>query len=60
METTLVGEKTIAFSIAHEILMTSVNIPTIPANGMKILETIRQPEDKINIPSFVKLVESDP
>lgn len=60
METSLVGEKTIAFSIAHEILITSVKIPTIPANGMKILETIRQPEDKIDVSSFVKLVESDP
>ncbi len=60
METTLVGEKTIAFSIAHEILLTSVNIPMIPDNGRKILEMIRQPEDQIDVPSFVKLVESDP
>ncbi len=60
METTLSGEKTIAFSIANEILMTSVNIPVIPDNGMKILETIRQPEEKIDIAAFIKLVESDP
>ena len=31
MGNTQVGEKTIAFSIAQEILTTSVNIPTIPA-----------------------------
>lgn len=60
MENSLVGEKTIAFSIAHEILTTSVNIPTLPANGKKILDTVRLPEEKIHIPSFVRLVESDP
>ncbi|MCF6248473.1 MAG: HDOD domain-containing protein [Desulfobacula sp.] len=60
MENTLVGEKTIAFSIAQEILSTSVKIPTIPSNGRKIMDLVRQPEDKIDIPSFVKLVESDP
>ncbi len=60
MENTLVGEKTIAFSIAQEILSTSVKIPTIPANGREILKTVRQPEERIDIPSFVKLVESDP
>ncbi len=60
MENTLVGEKTIAFSIAQEILTTSVNIPTIPANGQKILDIVRQPQDQIDISSFVKLVESDP
>ncbi len=60
MENNLVGEKTIAFSIAQEILTTSVNIPSLPANGKKILDTVRLPEEKIDIPSFVKLVESDP
>jgi HD-like signal output (HDOD) protein len=60
MGNTLIGEKTIAFSIAQEILTTSVNIPTIPANGKKILDIVRQPQDKIDIASFVKLVESDP
>lgn len=60
MDNSLVGEKTIAFSIAQEILTTSVNIPSLPANGSKILYTVRQPEEKIDIPSFVKLVESDP
>lgn len=60
MENTLVGEKTIAFSIAQEILTTSVNIPTIPANGTKILAIVRQPKDQIDIPLFVKLIESDP
>ncbi len=43
MENTLVGEKTIAFSIAQEILTTSVNIPTIPTNGTKILAIVKQP-----------------
>ena len=56
----LVGEKTIAFSIAQEILTTSVNIPTIPANGTKIIAIVRQPTDQIDIPRFIKLVESDP
>lgn len=60
MENSLVGEKTIAFSIALEILTTSVNIPAIPANAEKILAMVRQPDDQINIPLFVKLVESDP
>lgn len=60
MENSLVGEKTIAFSIAQEILSTSVNIPTIPANGTKIIAITRQPIDKIDILRFVKLVESDP
>ncbi|MCP3944892.1 MAG: HDOD domain-containing protein [Desulfobacteraceae bacterium] len=60
MENTLVGEKTIAFSIAQEILLTNVNIPTIPANATKILAIVRQPKDQIDIPLFVKLVESDP
>ncbi|MBU1340077.1 MAG: HDOD domain-containing protein [Proteobacteria bacterium] len=60
MEDTLVGEKTIAFSIAQEILTTSVNIPTLPANGAKILAVARQSKDQIDIPSFAKLVESDP
>lgn len=60
MENSLVGEKTIAFSIAQEILTTSVNIPTIQANVKKIIAIVRQPTDKIDIPGFVKLVESDP
>jgi HD-like signal output (HDOD) protein len=60
MENSLIGEKTIAFSIAHEILESSVKIPPIPANGRKILEIVRQPKNKIDIPTFVKLVESDP
>ena len=60
MENSLVGEKTIAFSIAQEILSTSINIPTIPANGTKIIAITRQPIDKIDILRFVKLVESDP
>lgn len=60
MENSLVGEKTIAFSIAQEILTTSVIIPTIPANGTKIIAIARQPTDQIDIPLFVKLVESDP
>ncbi len=60
MENTLVGEKTVAFSLAQEILTKSVNIPTIPANGTKILAIVRQPNDQIDIPLLVKLVESDP
>ena len=60
METSLVGEKTIAFSIAQEILTTIVNIPTIPANGTKIIAIVRQPTDQIDIPLFVNLMESDP
>jgi HD-like signal output (HDOD) protein len=60
MENKLVGEKTIAFSIAQEILTTSTNIPPMPGNGTKILDVARQPMEKIDIPSFAKLVESDP
>lgn len=60
MSDTLVGEKTIAFSMAHEILSTSVKIPTIPDNGHKIVEMVRTPKDDIDIPTFVKLLESDP
>ncbi len=60
MENKLVGEKTIAFSIAQEILSTSTNIPPMPDNGTKILEMARQPIGKIDIPDFAKLVESDP
>lgn len=54
------SEKTIAYSIAHEILTTSVKIPTLPANGQKILTVVRQSKDEIDIPGFAKLVESDP
>ena len=60
LENSLIGEKTIAFSIAQEILTTSVNIPTIPANAKKILAIVRQSNDQIDIPLLVKLVESDP
>ncbi len=60
MASELAGEKTVAFSIAQEILSTSVKIPTIPDNGIKIMEIARMPEDQIDIPDFVKLVESDP
>jgi len=60
LENSLIGEKTIAFSIAQEILTTSVNIPTIPANTQKIMTIVRQPNDQIDIPLLVKLVESDP
>ncbi len=60
MENTLIGEKTIAHSIAHEILNTSVKIPPIPANGRKILEMVPLPKSRIDSPAFVKLVESDP
>lgn len=60
MSETLVGQKTIAFSIAQEILATSVKIPTLPDNGQKIVQTVRTPKDDIDIPGFVKLLESDP
>lgn len=60
MEDALLGEKTIAFSIAHEILTTNVNIPAFPSNGRKILAVVRQSKDQIDIPEFVKLIESDP
>ncbi|WDP84414.1 MAG: HDOD domain-containing protein [Desulfobacter sp.] len=60
MKDTLVSEKTIALSIAHEILTTSVKIPAIPGNIRRIFKMVRQPEDKIDIPEFAKLVESDP
>ncbi|MFH2059938.1 MAG: HDOD domain-containing protein [Pseudomonadota bacterium] len=60
MEDVLLGEKTIAFSIAQEILTTNANIPVFPANGRKILAVVRQSKDQIDIPDFVKLIESDP
>lgn len=60
MKDTLTGEKTIALSIAQEIMTTSVDIPSIPDNVRKIFEITRQPETDIDIPVFAKLVESDP
>lgn len=60
MEDALLGEKTIAFSIAQEILTTNLKIPSLPANGKKILSMMRLPDDQIDVPEFVKLVESDP
>ncbi|MCG8616930.1 MAG: HDOD domain-containing protein [Desulfobacterales bacterium] len=60
MNDSLVGEKTIALSIAQEILSTSVEIPAIPENIRQIFVMVRQPEDKIDIPEFAKLVEGDP
>ena len=60
MDDALLGEKTIAFSIAQEILSTEIGIPHLPANGQRILEIVRQPKEKIDIPDFVKLIESDP
>ncbi len=60
MEDALLGEKTIAFSIAHEILSVNLNIPNLPSNGIKILNMVRRPKDEIDVSGFVKLVESDP
>ena len=60
MTDTLVGEKTIALSISQEILTTSVEIPAIPDNIRQIFKMVRQPEEKIDIPEFAQLVESDP
>ena len=60
MDDALLSEKTIAFSIAQEIISDDLNIPAIPANSQKILAVIRQPEEQIDVPGFVKLVESDP
>ncbi|MCG8637931.1 MAG: HDOD domain-containing protein [Desulfobacterales bacterium] len=60
MKDTLVGEKTIALSISQEILTTSVEIPAIPDNVRQIFTMVRQPEEKIDIPEFAKLVEADP
>lgn len=60
MEQNLTGEITIAASIAQDILSTSIRIPPMPGNGSKILYMARQPIDDIDIPSFAKLVESDP
>ncbi|MCG8689108.1 MAG: HDOD domain-containing protein [Desulfobacterales bacterium] len=60
MTDSLVGEKTIALSLAQEILTTSVEIPAIPENMRQIFQMVRQPEDNIDIPEFANLVESDP
>ncbi len=60
MEDSLTGEKTIALSIAQEILTTSVQIPSIPANVRDIFDMTRKPEADIDIPSFARLIESDP
>ncbi|WDP90917.1 MAG: HDOD domain-containing protein [Desulfobacter sp.] len=60
MTYSLAGEKTIAMSIAQEILSTSVDIPAIPENVQQIFKMVRQPEEKIDIPEFAHLVESDP
>ncbi len=60
MPDTGVGENTVALSIAQEILTTSVKIPTLPDNGQKIITMVRTPKDQIDIPVFVKLLESDP
>lgn len=60
MTYSLTGEKTIALSIAQEILTTSVEIPAIPENVQQIFKMVRQPEENIDIPEFAHLVESDP
>ncbi len=60
MSYSLIGEKTIAMSIAQDILNKSVEIPSIPENVQQIFTMVRQPEDKIDIPEFVHIVESDP
>jgi len=60
MTYSLAGEKTIALSIAQEILTTSVEIPAIPENIQQIFRMVRQPEERIDIPEFAHLVESDP
>lgn len=60
MEDSLVGEKTIALSIAQEIMTTSVDIPNIPENVRKIFDLTRGRASDIDIPDFAKLVESDP
>jgi HD-like signal output (HDOD) protein len=60
MENNLTREKTIAHSIAQEILQSGIDIPPIPANGQKIMEIVRQPIDRIDVPYFVRLLESDP
>ncbi|HKL01027.1 MAG TPA: HDOD domain-containing protein [Desulfotignum sp.] len=60
MKNTQAEKNAIAASFAQEILSAHVDIPAIPANSQKILDVVRQPIDKIDIASFVKLVESDP
>jgi len=60
MKETLTGEKTIALSLAQEIMSTSADIPSIPGNLRKIFNMTRLPESKIHIPELARMVESDP
>lgn len=60
MDNTFQGEKTMAEGISLEILTNSDQIPPIPTNGMKLLEMIQKPGDKIDISTFAQLVEVDP
>ena len=60
MNDPLIGEKTVAMSIAQDILTSRSDIPAIPENVSHILKMVRQPENKIDIPQFAHLVESDP
>ncbi len=60
MTYSLAGEKTIALSIAQDILTSSVEIPAIPENIQQIFKMVRQPEENIDIPEFAHLIESDP
>ncbi len=60
MSYSLVGEKTIAMGIAQDILNNSVEIPSIPEHAQQLFTMVRQPGDRIDIPEFVHLVESDP
>ncbi len=60
MNDPLVGEKTVAMSIAQDILTSRSDIPAIPENVRHILKMVRLPEKKIDIPEFAHLVEADP
>lgn len=60
MKANRIGEKTIGDSIAVEILTSSVKLPPLPTNGVKLLDMAQQPFDKIDIVSFARLVEVDP
>lgn len=46
--------------IAREILQSGVDLPPLPAVFSQLLAMSRQPEDKIDINKFTKLVQTDP
>lgn len=54
------AKENIASSIVLDILVSDFKFPPMPANGAKLMTMVQKPVDDIDIPLFVKLIESDP